>query len=193
MLSQVAHAQLQPVLILVPLNLLAAAILFEGDITAPLANDENPKESFSEDSTENSEGPNQNSTNVSDLSFETSLFGFCDGPRMPIKALLKKVLPVETRTNKLSMNYNLRVRIKEDPDGLEELPSPENTIPKGKSNGIFPWLKRAYITSRGFEMGNFDGSFLASTMKIQSTSWETIAMATSETSSAWHTSPSKSY
>jgi hypothetical protein len=70
-----------------------------------------------------------------------------------------------------------RVRFHDDPDGLDELPEVEKIILNQPQDGISKWLTSVYLTSRGFELGTFDGALLAMTMKIQSAKWETIAMS----------------
>jgi hypothetical protein len=70
-----------------------------------------------------------------------------------------------------------RVRFHGDPDGLDELPVVEKTILNQPQEGISKWLTSVYLTSRGFELGTFDGALLAMTMKTQSAKWETIAMS----------------
>ena len=69
------------------------------------------------------------------------------------------------------------VRFQDDPEGLEELPDGENMISGQPQGDIFKWLTKVYKTSRGFELGTFDGSILAMTMKTQSAKWEPIAIS----------------
>jgi hypothetical protein len=69
------------------------------------------------------------------------------------------------------------VRFQDDPEGIEELPDGDTTIPGPPQENIFKWLTKVYETSRGFELGTFGGSILAMTMKTQSAKWEAIAVA----------------
>jgi hypothetical protein len=69
------------------------------------------------------------------------------------------------------------VRFQDDPEGLEELPDGDNMISGQPQADIFKWLTKVYKTSRGFELGTFDGSILAMTMKTQSAKWEPIAIS----------------
>ncbi|KAF1809570.1 hypothetical protein P152DRAFT_152974 [Eremomyces bilateralis CBS 781.70] len=78
--------------------------------------------------------------------------------------------------NDEEIERKLSVRAQKDPEGLEELPPGENMIVSHTPRGIFKWLSKVYGTSRGFELGTFDGSLLAMTMKTQSSKWEPIAV-----------------
>jgi hypothetical protein len=64
----------------------------------------------------------------------------------------------------------------DDFDGLDELTARANSIPDEPASNIMPWLTKVYKTSRGFELGTFDSSLLAMTMKTQSSNWEAIAL-----------------
>jgi hypothetical protein len=79
--------------------------------------------------------------------------------------------------NRTEDENKILVRFEDDPEGLEELPDGENMISGQPQADIFKWLTKVYKTSRGFELGTFDGSLLAMTMKTQSAKWEPIAMS----------------
>ncbi|EKG09996.1 hypothetical protein MPH_12921 [Macrophomina phaseolina MS6] len=51
----------------------------------------------------------------------------------------------------------------------------EKKLPKPKPGGILQWMTQIYHNSRGFELGNFDPSLLATTMKAQSKNWDSLA------------------
>jgi hypothetical protein len=70
----------------------------------------------------------------------------------------------------------IRVRFVKTTSGLEELTPCEDTIRDDRQKNILRWLRSVYKTSRGFELGTFDSSLLAVTMKTQSVNWEPIAM-----------------
>ncbi|KAF2201796.1 hypothetical protein GQ43DRAFT_370585 [Delitschia confertaspora ATCC 74209] len=72
-------------------------------------------------------------------------------------------------------NDEISVRCCAYPDELEELVSTKETIPREAENNIFGWLKTLYQESRGLELGTFDSSLLAMTMKTQSAHWDSIA------------------
>jgi hypothetical protein len=74
------------------------------------------------------------------------------------------------------IEQKIGVRFEEDPIGLEEFPPGEDTILNQTTGDIFVWLTKVYETSRDFELGTFDGSLLAMTMKTQSSKWEPIAI-----------------
>jgi hypothetical protein len=68
------------------------------------------------------------------------------------------------------------LRLQDDIDELDELVECTVSIPNKPARDIIPWLTDVYKTSRGFELGTFDSSLLAMTMKTQSSNWEAIAM-----------------
>jgi hypothetical protein len=70
----------------------------------------------------------------------------------------------------------IHVRLSKDADGLEELVCGEETIRNESRKNVVDWLTTVYKTSRGFELGTFDSSLLAITMKTQSANWESIAL-----------------
>src|ERR1700743_604274 len=72
-------------------------------------------------------------------------------------------------------NAEIRVRIQSDTEGLEELPVGDDMISTRPPGEILKWLSSVYQTSRGLELGTFDGSLLAMAMKTQSAKWEPIA------------------
>jgi hypothetical protein len=79
--------------------------------------------------------------------------------------------------NRSEDENKIPVRFQDDPEGLEELPDGDNMISGQPQADIFKWLTKVYKTSRGFELGTFDGSILAMTMKTQSAKWEPIAIS----------------
>jgi hypothetical protein len=75
-----------------------------------------------------------------------------------------------------ALSSSVRIRSQECIPDLEEftIGDEETTIPS--SENILNWLTGVYKESRGFELGTFNNSLLATTMKTQSSKWETIAM-----------------
>lgn len=69
------------------------------------------------------------------------------------------------------------IRYQENTDiaGLDDWTESEDRTIEPTSSDILPWLTEVYKTSRGFELGTFDSSLLAKTMKSQSANWELIA------------------
>ena len=61
-------------------------------------------------------------------------------------------------------------------DKLEDLMYGEHTIDGTVGKDTLEWIKRVYKDSRGFELGTFDSSLLAMTMKTQSVKWEDLAL-----------------
>jgi hypothetical protein len=68
------------------------------------------------------------------------------------------------------------LRFQDDFDELEELTACWDEIDDEPGSNIMSWLTEVYKTSRGFELGTFDSSLLAMTMKTQSSNWEVIAL-----------------
>ena len=71
----------------------------------------------------------------------------------------------------------LGLRTTENHADLVDVVSEKDTISKHIGNDTIKWLTEVYKGSRGFELGTFDSSLLAMTMKAQSAKWEPIAMS----------------
>ena len=69
----------------------------------------------------------------------------------------------------------VKLRAVENHDLLEDLMYGEDTIDATISEDTLEWITEVYESSRGFEIGTFDSSLLAMTMKIQSTKWKGFA------------------
>ena len=64
-----------------------------------------------------------------------------------------------------------------DHEALDEVTGDTSkSITKAIQKGIIPWLTKTNRTSRGFELGTFNPSLLATTFKYQSTKWEGLAV-----------------
>jgi hypothetical protein len=70
----------------------------------------------------------------------------------------------------------IRVRKTENPPELDEILYEQHDVPMCSPNGIARWLKAVYKNSRGFGLGTFDSTILATTMKKQSTKWTALAL-----------------
>lgn len=60
-------------------------------------------------------------------------------------------------------------------EDLEDIVYDDEVIPKPKQSGILQWMAKVYNGSRGFELGSFDPTLLATTMKAQSKNWDGLA------------------
>jgi hypothetical protein len=87
-----------------------------------------------------------------------------------------KLEALEIEDKKETQNSAPMLRFENDFDELEELTAGPDTIDYEPESDIMPWLTEVYKTSRGFELGTFDSSLLAMTMKTQSSNWETISL-----------------
>lgn len=67
------------------------------------------------------------------------------------------------------------VRHYPDAPGIEDLKLTQGSVKIG-DRAIAAWLQEVYESSRGFELGTFDWTILATTMKTQSTKWESITL-----------------
>ena len=52
--------------------------------------------------------------------------------------------------------------------GIEDILHCNEAVSIANGSSIAFWLRQVYESSRGFELGTFDSSILATTMKIQS-------------------------
>lgn len=59
---------------------------------------------------------------------------------------------------------------------IEDLLHPQQSLFAANRRSIAYWLRDTYESSRGFELGTFDSSILATTMKVQTTKWTAIAL-----------------
>jgi hypothetical protein len=59
---------------------------------------------------------------------------------------------------------------------IEDILSPQQSLPTTNGKSIALWLQNVYESSRGFELGTFDSSILSTTMKVQSSKWTAIAL-----------------
>jgi hypothetical protein len=82
----------------------------------------------------------------------------------------------ESEEDKGQPEKNIVLRLQDDFDGLDELTAGADSIANESASDIMLWLTKVYKTSRGFELGTFDSSLLAMTMKTQSSNWEAIAL-----------------
>jgi hypothetical protein len=68
------------------------------------------------------------------------------------------------------------VRKEHDHSDVTEILQPQELLDKPNDGDIESWLRAVYETSRGFELGTFDASILATTMKKQSSKWIDISL-----------------
>jgi hypothetical protein len=67
-------------------------------------------------------------------------------------------------------------RTRDDHPDIQDLVSGYRDITNETKSNIITWLKEEYRDSRGFELGTFDSSLLASIMKQQATNWHDLAL-----------------
>lgn len=70
----------------------------------------------------------------------------------------------------------LKIRKTTNSMEIEELLYAQDSLPVANGKSIALWLRELYKSSRGFELGTFDSSILATTMKVQSTKWTGISL-----------------
>ena len=66
-------------------------------------------------------------------------------------------------------------RVEDHPD-LDEIVCRDGAVSKPSVRNILFWLKEEYRGSRGFELGTFDPSLLAVTLKCQASKWRALAL-----------------
>lgn len=71
---------------------------------------------------------------------------------------------------------DFEIRREDDVEHLAEILRGQESLPHPDRQGIESWLRGVYETSRGFELGTFDSSILATTMKKQSSKWASISL-----------------
>lgn len=79
-------------------------------------------------------------------------------------------------TMSLEDNNSLEVRKLPDCLELEDVLYRNTRIPKPMAEAALPWLKTLYYRTRGFEIGVFDVSLLATAMKKQACKWKDLAL-----------------
>jgi hypothetical protein len=67
-------------------------------------------------------------------------------------------------------------RVIEAHDDIEDILHEKEEISMPLNQGIHEWLTEVYCASRGFELGTFDPSLLAITMREQSKKWNSLAL-----------------
>ena len=72
-------------------------------------------------------------------------------------------------------NNHVELRVTTDHDELDGILFEKKKMKNTISRNTVGWLTAVYKNSRGFELGTFDSSLLAITMKTQSSKWEELA------------------
>lgn len=76
----------------------------------------------------------------------------------------------------VSRKMNFQVRKERDHSDVAEVLQLQESMSGPNEGDIGSWLRTVYETSRGFELGTFDASILATTMKKQSSKWSSISL-----------------
>ncbi|KAK0618698.1 putative dynamin-related protein 4A [Lasiodiplodia hormozganensis] len=83
---------------------------------------------------------------------------------------------------------NIFTRHFEDAGDLVDILHPTKAIVQPKARGILDWITDLYEDSRGFELGQFDPSLLATLLKAQTKNWQGLALGyTSDVVALTHT------
>jgi hypothetical protein len=75
-----------------------------------------------------------------------------------------------------SQAVGFEVRKEHGHPDVTEILQPQELLDRPNDGDIELWLRTVYETSRGFELGTFDASILATTMKKQSSKWIDISL-----------------
>lgn len=89
--------------------------------------------------------------------------------------------PVISRINNATEPDPIEVLIyanrkEDDPDELIDILHPRESLPHPKRKGLKKWLHKVFEGNRGFELGTFNPSLLATCMKKQSSKWSAISL-----------------
>lgn len=71
---------------------------------------------------------------------------------------------------------SFHTRKEEDLEELLDILHPQESLSFPRSDGMSDWLREVFRENRGFELGTFNPSILATTMKRQSSKWMGISM-----------------
>jgi hypothetical protein len=83
---------------------------------------------------------------------------------------------LEDQLTPMSDVVGFEVRKEHDHSDVTEILQPQELLDKPNDGDIESWLQAVYENSRGFELGTFDASILATTMKKQSSKWINISL-----------------
>ncbi|KAK7177566.1 interferon-induced GTP-binding protein Mx1 [Paraphaeosphaeria sporulosa] len=84
---------------------------------------------------------------------------------------------IQSGLAKLTMNgsADVGVRSVRDHPDIEDLTHENTSVPAPSNDDIIDWINDIYHDSRGFELGTFDATILAVTLKAQAANWSDIA------------------
>ncbi|KAF2137063.1 uncharacterized protein K452DRAFT_353671 [Aplosporella prunicola CBS 121167] len=116
-----------------------------------------------EEKTEDEESEDEEDEDEEDDTIDFGHSGSSDGERVMVK-----------RTNATRRGLSAQ-HISNYADELEDILYSKKYLPHPRRKGVLRWLNNIYINSRGFELGQFDPSLLANTMKEQSKSWDHLS------------------
>lgn len=86
-------------------------------------------------------------------------------------------IPSPVDISELKDRKTFSIRYQEDIDELADILHPQQDVPHSIQDAILPWLLTVYNGNRGFELGTFNATILATAMKKQSTKWSDISLA----------------
>ena len=85
-------------------------------------------------------------------------------------------VPADDNDESFSPEATFEVRKLTDCGEIEDILHDQESVSVTNVRPIAIWLREVYQSSRGFELGTFDSSILATTMKAQSVKWTDIAL-----------------
>lgn len=108
-----------------------------------------------------------------DMSRYGQEYAFLSADYFPVGSIPSAMDPSE-----LDCRMTFFTRKQDDIDELSDILHPQQSVPHSiKNKAILPWLKRVHTENRGFELGTFNASILATAMKKQSAKWHDISLA----------------
>lgn len=96
-------------------------------------------------------------------------------PEVEAPELLDEVKEVTGVVSKKSTK-TFEIRKEDDLAELSEILHPQKGLAFPEREGINKWIQQAFLSNRGFELGTFNASLLATCMKKQCSKWEDISM-----------------
>ncbi|CZS92510.1 related to vacuolar sorting protein VPS1, dynamin, and related proteins [Rhynchosporium agropyri] len=104
----------------------------------------------------------------------TFQFGTVAEQEVPGSPTWQSQVPEEVESGSTSAFCN--TRLNKDHEDIGDILSDNEELISPEGPGILQWLTKVYRSSRGFELGTFDPSLLAITMREQSKKWNSIAV-----------------
>ena len=71
----------------------------------------------------------------------------------------------------------IRLRQQENHADIEDILSDQKTVKVASSSGIINWIEKVHLSTRGNDLGTFNGAVVSMAMREQSSKWDDLTMA----------------